>query len=600
MRLATTLSVFLLIGVTCAHQFLVASQYVGHAFSPTASIGVDFTVYAPINVSAIGLVDADARGINGTLLATIVDRSSGRTFVTVGASYGDRRENDTNPFHFVSVAFRLERGVYSLISTGFILDRMISGSNSSAVTTGYDGVVEVVATRALLGSNVALVAPLTVDVGGEGYFHVGATFLFEVVPEPPVRSSFPQIDFDDCESVACAGHPTGVYNVLGKVRFCDSDAMGGGWLRVWRANESTCEAHGWSSARNIDAIGLDPAGCSPSVSRAARCSNSSRIESPVPIREVLGTAWRAWGIGSLGAFHSRPLCDGIVVWGNQSTDTAVWTFAMSGSVSSGHCPCSVGFVPSNFTIANLNVTGLNWSCSRLPAKSTSWSSAFGAAADNICTGTGTMDGTFVRSFDRPLTTLSVGLCKNGNDIIEDVKLASGDLFVRSSVGFDKRNCAVRTSISSQSLSSTTTSSTSTKNLPTSSQSPSTLSSQTSSTTTISTKTVPTTTHGLVLSSPLLATAPTAAVGENLLIPAIAGSLGCAVLFGCVALAFVYHKRRSSLPRGNATTAAAVVPDSQYGVLPSLPQLVTDPLYGDVAEVRRTVGDYEAASAPLVY
>lgn len=115
----------------------------------------------------------------------------------------------------------------------------------------------------------------------------------------------------------------------------------------------------------------------------------------------------------------------------------VWVLALSGSVSSGHCPWHSGFVDSDFSTANLNAAGTNWSCGRLPQKSTSWNSAFDVT-DGSCTGAGTNDvATFQRSFDPPLTILSVGVCKNGNDTVEDIKLASGDLFVRGTIGFDK-------------------------------------------------------------------------------------------------------------------------------------------------------------------
>jgi hypothetical protein len=88
----------LLIRIAWALQFLFANQFVGHSYWPSTSLAMDFTVYSPINVTSIGFFDADEPGINGTLLATIVDRSSGRLFVTVSAGDGNLRESDTNPF----------------------------------------------------------------------------------------------------------------------------------------------------------------------------------------------------------------------------------------------------------------------------------------------------------------------------------------------------------------------------------------------------------------------------------------------------------------------------------------------------------------------
>lgn len=179
---------------------------------------------------------------------------------------------------------RLDPGVYSLVSTGFILDRIISNNIST------DNVSAVLVTAALRGNGSDLTAPLAIDAGG-GY-HVGATFVYEIALVPPVISPMPESDFPDCEAVACARLPTGVYKILGQIRYCDNDAAGGGWLRMWRVNDSTCESNSWSSARNSDAVGVDPIGCSPLKQLAARCSNSSPIESPFPSREVLGAHWR--------------------------------------------------------------------------------------------------------------------------------------------------------------------------------------------------------------------------------------------------------------------------------------------------------------------
>jgi hypothetical protein len=69
-----------------ALQFLLANQTVGHGFS-TVALGTEFTVYSAIDIYAIGLLDADARGVNGTLAASIFDRSTDRAIigsVTVG------------------------------------------------------------------------------------------------------------------------------------------------------------------------------------------------------------------------------------------------------------------------------------------------------------------------------------------------------------------------------------------------------------------------------------------------------------------------------------------------------------------------------------
>lgn len=60
-----------------ALQFVNATQTGGYGFS-TAALGMDFTVHSAIDVIAIGLLDADDRGISGTLVASIFDRSTDR------------------------------------------------------------------------------------------------------------------------------------------------------------------------------------------------------------------------------------------------------------------------------------------------------------------------------------------------------------------------------------------------------------------------------------------------------------------------------------------------------------------------------------------
>jgi hypothetical protein len=548
----------LLIRIAWALQFLFANQFVGHSYWPNTSLAMDFTVYSPINVTSIGFFDADEPGINGTLMATIVDRSSGRFFVTVSASYGDSRENTTNPFHFASVKFVLKPGVYSLISTGFVIDRIIAtGSEDNEAVISVTSSASVVATGALLCNGSQITSPVAVEVGGSNYFHVGATFTFDAVPVPPTVA-FDSRDFVDCEAVACAGLPTGFYKVRGVVRFCDNDAQGGGWLRLWRANDSTCESNGWSSARNINAKGPDPFGCSPAVLRMGRCSNSTRIASPFAIGELRGTNWRVWGFGALDAFHSRIVCDGVVIRVAESNEVLAWALAASGGVSYGQCPCDRGFSPTSFTRASLNSTGAHWSCGRLPVKSSSWNSVFDVATNGSCTGaTNNGDVTvFQRAFDVPPSNLVIGLCRNENDSTEEIKLANGDLFVRATIGFDKwKNCDV-TAVNTTSLLSTGL-------------------------------------HGEK------ATNQSAAPPFNDAL-IVAGSVGSvALVLFCAVVAFVCWKRkRGTAPTISGNVVTPVVTD-EYGALPTLLQNNPEQFYDDVTVVRRTaVSDYEPTSAPL--
>jgi hypothetical protein len=49
---------------------------------------------------------------------------------------------------------------------------------------------------------------------------------------------------------------------------------------------------------------------------------------------------------------------------------------------------------------------------------------------------------FQRRLDAPQTALTVAICRDQSDDVKDVKLSSGDLFVRATVGFDKaQHCA---------------------------------------------------------------------------------------------------------------------------------------------------------------
>jgi hypothetical protein len=69
------------------------------------SLGVDFTLYAPVVVSAVGFMDADESGLVGALVARVFDRSSGDVVIgPIMASGRLARANDSNPFVFVSLA----------------------------------------------------------------------------------------------------------------------------------------------------------------------------------------------------------------------------------------------------------------------------------------------------------------------------------------------------------------------------------------------------------------------------------------------------------------------------------------------------------------
>ena len=272
-----------------ALQFSRVNQTAGHTLW-TSGLGMDFTVTSAIDVSAIGIIDADAPGISGTLTAQIVDRSNDRVAVgpvSVSQGQGDARANDSNPFVFKPMpSVRLAPGVYCLTSIGFIADKVVTtgtGGVSGSVVVGDSGGGAVLVTGAVNGGSDLLSSTQRNYAAGPDNFHAGATFVFSVAVSrpavsPPLRTVFP-----DCEAVACAGLPTGDYHIGGQLRFCDNDMAGGGWMRLWRANETSCESNGWSSARNPFVAGVDPMGC-----RAAphSCRRGLQVDSPFTFNEI--------------------------------------------------------------------------------------------------------------------------------------------------------------------------------------------------------------------------------------------------------------------------------------------------------------------------
>jgi hypothetical protein len=254
-------------------------------------------------------------------------------------------------------------------------------------------------------------------------------------PPPPL----PAREFADCEAVACAGLATGEHNVRGALRFCDNDMAGGGWLRLWRANETRCETNGWSSSRNARATGADPGGCRAT---AGSCVDAPTTKSPFEFNEVRGGNWNIWAFGTPDGFNVDYLCDGVIVRdGNKSTVWLLGVGLLEGPQPWLRCPCEANFSHSALTSANLNATGPYWSCDRAAGRGTLWTPLFRGDSAILCSADTASD---VRWFQRALATpqssLSVGICKT-DDAGEDIKLASGDLFVRATVGFDKtRTC----------------------------------------------------------------------------------------------------------------------------------------------------------------
>jgi hypothetical protein len=433
-----------------AVQFLQVKQTSGHLFSSTA-IGVDFTVYAAIDVFSIGLLDADARGINGMLSASIFDRSTDRVVAgPVTVARGQARADDANPFVFNAVpTVRLQPGVYSIVSVGFTSDRFVSNANKSdsvAAGANFNGAVFI--TASVSGGNGSLSS--TANATGTALL-CGATFRFAAAPSPPA-APLPTTEYADCEAVACAGMATGEHNIRGIVRFCDNDMAGGGWLRLWRASETRCEANGWTAARNPRASGTDPAGCRLV---APSCSATVDSQAPFAFREVRGGNWRVWAFGSPGGFDAVVPGDGVVV--RDGNGSLVWVLAVGlieAALTSRLCPCEGAFRNSTASVANLDSAGAHWTCDRAPMRDAMWTPLFDGRSLLTCSG-GSGEAAphwFQRSLAAPQRALSVAICKD-TGIDDDLKLASGDLFVRSTVGFHKAQ-SCQTSVSSTTASST--------------------------------------------------------------------------------------------------------------------------------------------------
>jgi hypothetical protein len=447
--LMARLSLFLVqVAVAAALQLLSIPNYAGnHQYGE--GLGVDFTVYTAIDISDIGLIDADAPGVEGTLSARIFDRTDGRIVAgPVDVGPNDQRSNDSNPFVFKRVSKRLFPGVYCLVAYGFATDQYINqGQHDPAIS---DAVILVVQSPALAvtggvyGGNGSSIPRIV-----ENDIYAAATFVFTVVNVATATLPPATQIFHDCQAVACAGLATGQYNIQGQVHFCDNDAGGGGWLRLWRANEVTCETVGWSSSRNPHAD-FDRLGCRP-VSDA--CSPVRSSLSPFEFNEVLSANWSLWAFRSLDGFNvpvaDNRLCDGIVV--RDDNNETLFVYAASGSSQAeSRCPCDPDFSwQHNQAISNLQDSGSNWVCAEAPSAANDWVMLF-ANSSNLCNPSNSTKAT-VRALANSQRYLRISLCADQVGSDEDLKLSSGDLFVRRSVNFTTAtHCSATSAITTRS------------------------------------------------------------------------------------------------------------------------------------------------------
>jgi hypothetical protein len=401
--------------------------------------GVDFTVSGrAIDVTAVGLFDDDPRGFVGAFSARIVDRSTGLVVVgPVIVGGNDTRTSDLNPFVFKNVTNgRLSPGVYSLIAMNSSpndtwLNTAIADLGGTVVI-GDSGEGTALITHGIIVSGCTSATPATVY---DKFLFAGATFLFEVVPT--VTVALPQPQYADCEAVACAGLESGEYNIQGQARHCDNDEAGGGWLRLWRMNDTSCEANGWTSARNTGAVGNDPHGCRPAS--AAACLGN-RVNSPFPFNEVRGSNWIMWSLGTPNAFESPHPCEGVVI--RDGNGASVWALAAGNAMQASLCPCDPQYMNATLNWPNRVMAGAHWTCDRIPTQSAgAWVKLFDGTSSFLCSSRANATARdllrFQRVLDSPQASLSVAVCVDQSPTLEDIKLAAGDLFVRSTVGFDK-------------------------------------------------------------------------------------------------------------------------------------------------------------------
>lgn len=444
-------SLSMLVSMSESLQFLRATTRVGAYTQSGVGIGVDFTVYLPIEVTAIGLCDADERGFDSTFTARIFDRSTDRAVVgPVSVNNSDARVDDQNPFVFKNVTrVRLLPGHYSIIAVASSpLDRWLTTFLvPGAIVAGDSGNGAVLVTNSAEGGD-GLLASLA-NVGHPGVFAAGGAFLFEVVPS--AVAVLPQPQYTDCEAVACAGLSSGEYNIRGQTMYCDNDDAGGngggggggGWLRLWRANDTSCEANGWTSMRNTAAVGGDPTGCRPTSASACL---GNRINAPYAFSEVRGSNWIVWALGTPDAFESPPPCEGVVI--RDGNGSHVWALAAGNpTLRTALCPCDPMFTNSSFNWPNRVDAGDHWTCDRVPTQTGgAWTKLFDGSSSFLCSSrTNATAGdllSFQRAIESPQASLSIALCVDQSPTMEDLKLTAGDLYVRATVGFDKaKHCA---------------------------------------------------------------------------------------------------------------------------------------------------------------
>jgi hypothetical protein len=386
----------------------------------STQFGFDFTVHGnSINVTSL-LIYASNNALVTSKRVTIFDRATGKLLLGAAFAAGTPRQ-PIIPFAQEFVDLQLRPGVYSILvvwnGSDDLCARGFAGTDEKVVRTTAS-----IVTGSASTATMALVTNVTVPEE-----HVGATFRFVVVPNAPPPPLAVATEFADCEAVACARLPTGEYSVGGKRTFCDNDEAGGGWTRIWRLNDSSCEEIGWSSGRNARANGTDPAGCR---SGKEGCSPANVTWPNESFAELMGKNWAIWSFGTPDAFGSG---DGVVV---SAESQRLWTFSLTHSGSWNRCPCDpLFFTTDPAIIARINAT--DYICDA-GADAGLFAPVFLAGGANLCS----REGADRRSFQKALPeqqrrSAQVMICLNQENTDEDIKIGALDLFARKTPRFNK-------------------------------------------------------------------------------------------------------------------------------------------------------------------
>jgi hypothetical protein len=398
------------------------------------AIGLDFAVFRRSKVLSIGFADAGLPGINGTLHAIVVNRVTRDIVlgpIAVNSTSGARAPGDA--FLFIDVSSHpnstLGRGLYSLVSYNF--SRQMGGDRKLRFFPlpprdvldrpfMFTGVREYDRNnRANLMPFGNVLSVLDRDLG------LGATLRFE----PEVTGPLPPTAFGSCEAVKCASLPSGRYNVAGKLQFCENDLDGGGWLRLLRANETACEALGWTSSRNNrvsdESAGI---GCRVAETSGSACS-SARLTAPFLIRDVRGLNWDVLSLGDPDGFQQDrqfgPVteqfrgrqADGVML--RVDGGPLLWIYAF------GHADPPMG------------------ECMRCGGKLQCWvavrniSGDFRAPSQLAKCGDSSAKFDFLQTAEKAYASrdLIVDLCVGEGTQNEDLLVRTGDILVRSTVNF---------------------------------------------------------------------------------------------------------------------------------------------------------------------